>query len=227
MSVHERASDTRPEWSAYLLSHRNQRAGIKSKANIYKMEDCRKTNLDTARLSPISLQNRRTGKKEKTRIHHQHLRLGEERPGLHCKYMKNSAHPAKKCIFAYMDSQDMENLYYVTVQDNIKELIHEFTEDYPFGSMAEINSLMGKVTAFSNAIPRWDLKGYSSNEIFQKFEKPKLRPLPKSGFTPYSHNDIVNSFMKMSGGIPKEGRNEPCPCGSGKKYKDCHGKYQS
>lgn len=22
----------------------------------------------------------------------------------------------------------------------------------------------------------------------------------------------------------KIGRNEPCPCGSGKKYKDCHGK---
>lgn len=23
---------------------------------------------------------------------------------------------------------------------------------------------------------------------------------------------------------PKIGRNEPCPCGSGKKYKKCHGK---
>ncbi len=26
-----------------------------------------------------------------------------------------------------------------------------------------------------------------------------------------------------SSGIPKVGRNEPCPCGSGKKYKKCHG----
>ena len=25
-------------------------------------------------------------------------------------------------------------------------------------------------------------------------------------------------------GIPRVGRNEPCPCGSGKKYKQCHGK---
>jgi len=24
----------------------------------------------------------------------------------------------------------------------------------------------------------------------------------------------------------KVGRNEPCPCGSGKKYKQCHGKLQ-
>ena len=23
---------------------------------------------------------------------------------------------------------------------------------------------------------------------------------------------------------PKVGRNDPCPCGSGKKYKSCHGK---
>ncbi|MBC7802251.1 MAG: SEC-C domain-containing protein, partial [Candidatus Parcubacteria bacterium] len=23
---------------------------------------------------------------------------------------------------------------------------------------------------------------------------------------------------------PKVGRNEPCPCGSGKKFKHCHGK---
>jgi preprotein translocase subunit SecA len=24
--------------------------------------------------------------------------------------------------------------------------------------------------------------------------------------------------------VPKVGRNDPCPCGSGKKYKACHGK---
>ena len=28
-------------------------------------------------------------------------------------------------------------------------------------------------------------------------------------------------FVRVS---PKVGRNEPCPCGSGKKYKQCHGK---
>ncbi|MBR6914489.1 MAG: SEC-C domain-containing protein [Treponema sp.] len=24
--------------------------------------------------------------------------------------------------------------------------------------------------------------------------------------------------------LPKVGRNDPCPCGSGKKYKNCHGR---
>ena len=29
---------------------------------------------------------------------------------------------------------------------------------------------------------------------------------------------------KLSGKLPKVGRNDPCPCGSGKKYKRCHGR---
>ena len=29
---------------------------------------------------------------------------------------------------------------------------------------------------------------------------------------------------KPAGDVPKVGRNDPCPCGSGKKYKQCHGK---
>ena len=42
------------------------------------------------------------------------------------------------------------------------------------------------------------------------------RPAPSSRSTPESAT-IVRSY-------PKVGRNEPCPCGSGKKYKYCHGK---
>ena len=26
----------------------------------------------------------------------------------------------------------------------------------------------------------------------------------------------------MKGNVPRVGRNDPCPCGSGKKYKHCH-----
>ncbi|GLU30855.1 preprotein translocase subunit SecA [Trinickia caryophylli] len=29
---------------------------------------------------------------------------------------------------------------------------------------------------------------------------------------------------QAAGGVPKVGRNDPCPCGSGKKYKQCHGR---
>ena len=30
-------------------------------------------------------------------------------------------------------------------------------------------------------------------------------------------------FSPFTRGAPKVGRNQPCPCGSGKKYKHCHG----
>jgi len=32
---------------------------------------------------------------------------------------------------------------------------------------------------------------------------------------------VVQPFVRDT---PKVGRNDPCPCGSGKKYKQCHGK---
>ncbi|HAX49233.1 MAG TPA: hypothetical protein DCX92_09650, partial [Bacteroidetes bacterium] len=34
-------------------------------------------------------------------------------------------------------------------------------------------------------------------------------------------NDTKKIPIKVG---PKVGRNDPCPCGSGKKYKNCHGK---
>jgi SEC-C motif-containing protein len=38
----------------------------------------------------------------------------------------------------------------------------------------------------------------------------------------YDEGDIVPKTIVRSG--PKIGRNDPCPCGSGKKYKHCHGR---
>jgi preprotein translocase subunit SecA len=33
-------------------------------------------------------------------------------------------------------------------------------------------------------------------------------------------DDVVKTVRREE---PKVGRNDPCPCGSGKKYKKCHG----
>jgi preprotein translocase subunit SecA len=35
---------------------------------------------------------------------------------------------------------------------------------------------------------------------------------------------FADSALEVSNVVPVVGRNEPCPCGSGKKYKHCHGK---
>jgi preprotein translocase subunit SecA len=36
--------------------------------------------------------------------------------------------------------------------------------------------------------------------------------------------DVATAVATAIAQVPKVGRNEPCPCGSGKKYKHCHGK---
>jgi uncharacterized protein YchJ len=56
---------------------------------------------------------------------------------------------------------------------------------------------------------------HAPNEIFEKFEKSNLRPLPDEPF----NFDGADIFDFKSG--KKVGRNDPCPCGSGKKYKKC------
>ena len=37
-------------------------------------------------------------------------------------------------------------------------------------------------------------------------------------------NSVADGAQPYVREMPKVGRNEPCPCGSGKKYKRCHGK---
>jgi preprotein translocase subunit SecA len=37
-------------------------------------------------------------------------------------------------------------------------------------------------------------------------------------------SDDITVATRPSDEVPKVGRNDPCPCGSGKKYKNCHGK---
>ena len=37
-------------------------------------------------------------------------------------------------------------------------------------------------------------------------------------------SSVDAATARTSGGVPRVGRNEPCPCGSGKKFKHCHGR---
>ena len=80
----------------------------------------------------------------------------------------------------------------------------------------QVQEMMGVVQEYTNNVPKWIFKGYSSHEVFEKYEKPSLQPLPDK-------KPPVGFGM----GIPRIGRNDPCPCGSGLKYKKCHGKYNS
>jgi preprotein translocase subunit SecA len=43
---------------------------------------------------------------------------------------------------------------------------------------------------------------------------------PEALLAPTAHSDESH---QQGNAVPKVGRNDPCPCGSGKKYKQCHG----
>jgi hypothetical protein len=90
------------------------------------------------------------------------------------------------------------------------------------------------LTDYMNNVPRWILKGHSPAEVtpVQDMTRPPHFSLgPNMRRMGYREDDIqhlidaewgksanpVSSFR-----IP--GRNDPCPCGSGKKYKNCHGR---
>ena len=50
---------------------------------------------------------------------------------------------------------------------------------------------------------------------------PKNFEHEEANATPEEASDKVRTQVREGA---KVGRNDPCPCGSGKKYKQCHGK---
>ncbi len=57
-------------------------------------------------------------------------------------------------------------------------------------------------------------------------ELPAAEPAPAGASNPGGGAAALSTSlgrMPSGGGVPEVGRNEPCPCGSGKKYKKCHG----
>jgi len=93
------------------------------------------------------------------------------------------------------------------------ELFNTF--EINFKDEKEVNELLQLVMELSNNVRLWENKGYTPNEIFEKFEKPNQRPLPDKSFD-FGGSNVIDMKSRQ-----KIGRNDSCPCGSGKKYKKC------
>ena len=93
------------------------------------------------------------------------------------------------------------------------ELFNTF--EINFKDEKQVNEVMQLVMDLSNNIRIWENNGHTPNEIFEKFEKPNLRPLPNKPFN-LGGSNVIDMKTRQ-----KVGRNDPCPCGSGKKYKKC------
>ncbi len=89
----------------------------------------------------------------------------------------------------------------------------EFMHELIWDSDEEIKRFFDLLMEFYNDTPLWINKGFTPRELSQRAFGPK----PQSAAQRKSN---VIAFPQ------KTGRNEPCLCGSGKKYKNCCGKEQ-
>ncbi|WP_416149999.1 YecA family protein [Salipaludibacillus sp. HK11] len=85
-----------------------------------------------------------------------------------------------------------------------------------FPSKKFVEELMAEVTNLQNNTHMWILKGHTPKVVFEE-EKKHLLPLSEKHYkTDRQESNVVN----MSN-YKKIGRNAPCSCGSGIKYKKC------
>jgi len=98
--------------------------------------------------------------------------------------------------------------------------------DEKYASLSRRNSLAWQFSGLSGDIP---LKGPEkaairqiAHEVLKSFDPamPSMTPRVQGALTMAAYA-VVGEKQPA---VPKVGRNEPCPCGSGGKYKRCHGK---
>jgi hypothetical protein len=92
-----------------------------------------------------------------------------------------------------------ECLHMIINCEKTTTIIQFFMGKLKFNSIDEANDLIVFINELHNNTRMWILKGHTPNELFDS-EQKHFKPLPKT---------------------EKVGRNELCPCGSGKKYKKC------
>ena len=101
-------------------------------------------------------------------------------------------------------------------------LITRILEGGKVGRFEDVQKVADAIMRYSNAIPCWCFKGRSSDEMFKQ---DKQGPEKLANAQAVVHQ--MANISRQASAFPKVGRNDPCPCGSGLKYKNCHGKNQS
>ncbi len=92
------------------------------------------------------------------------------------------------------------------------ELVQEYEQAYLYSvNNFEVSEPEENKTALKNI-------AFLVRKLFKPLKQNKLK-------NPFHNNTIGGSGFQgtVRRDTPKVGRNEPCPCGSGKKYKHCHG----
>ena len=87
------------------------------------------------------------------------------------------------------------------------------------GGIDTVDEVAGRIINYTNAIPCRGFNGRSSDDLFKR-DKRGAEKLANAQAVAHQ----MASISRQASAFPKVGRNDPCPCGSGLKYKNCHGK---
>ncbi|MCR5018329.1 MAG: SEC-C domain-containing protein [Bacteroidales bacterium] len=137
------------------------------------------------------------------------------------------------------------------------DLIYDsvYAKDEAIRSDSEFMRCLQVIADYANSIPLWRLCGYSAADenmvIFflpDEFQNPVTpeetessaptwnmpRPTVSEGYTQAAEDQIPENLLKLLPGgfpfgmaVPPAAPDDPCPCGSGLRYKHCHGKIRN
>lgn len=150
----------------------------------------------------------------------------------------------------WQEAQDMCNGPAELIQIILDEVEHEKALD----NIDVYNEVIQTVTDFLNHAPRWNMRGRCPIDMMKDMPRmtsaPRISIGPNMQRLGYKNDDMqrlidkawseqqnqvsdddyygydfdnLDSVMPILAS-PKVGRNDPCPCGSGKKYKNCCGR---
>ncbi len=117
-------------------------------------------------------------------------------------------------------------VFYIKNMLSMNEVLEIINEDYSLTeslSTTDFHIFCDIYQKLHNTIGHWDLYGWCPSELRSHNSANNKQNL---SLDPDSITDSIiplPDFMETTF-FPKVGRNEPCPCGSGKKYKHCHGR---
>lgn len=122
-----------------------------------------------------------------------------------------------KCNITYENAQKLINdiALWCMTDGSVSDIFIHIQQANPKLTADQFNFLLDMIGELAYRTRKWNLKGNKPCDV--EGMKPLRMPQVQMKPAETVHADPVRA-------MPKVGRNDPCPCGSGKKYKKCCGK---
>ncbi len=124
-------------------------------------------------------------------------------------------------------SREIEKAVYLSVIDNLwvnhLDAVEDLREGIGLRGYGQRDPLVEYKAEAYNMFEK--LLGQIDYEIIRRIFKVQVQPQQQPGVQPAPNGAApAGAFAQATSRPTKVGRNDPCPCGSGKKYKKCHGR---